>query len=35
MPILLSKTEEVVLNEISWIFSGVRIPRDLERFQVE
>ncbi len=35
MPILLSKTEEVVLNEVSSIFSGVRIPRDLEIFEVK
>ncbi len=35
MPILLSKTEEVVLNEVSAIFSGVRIPRDLEIFEVK
>lgn len=35
MPILLSKTEEVVLNEISSIFSGVCIPRDLEEFEVK
>lgn len=35
MPILLSKTEEVVLNEISSILSGVRITMDLEKFEVE
>lgn len=35
MTILLSKTEEVVLNEVLSIFSGVRIPRDLEIFEVK